>query len=75
MLTVDSFSFLIDQTKPKTGGLSYMKTLTLTALMLFTVVGHSFAGACGGSGTDADSAQINQSDSSDNKTADFRSGD
>ncbi len=52
-----------------------MKTLTLTALMLFTVVGHSFAGACGGSGTDADSAQINQSDSSDNKTADFRSGD
>lgn len=53
-----------------------MKTFTLAALMIFSVLGHSFAGgACGGSGTE-DSAHITSSDESkDEDQKDLRTND
>jgi len=54
-----------------------MKTFTLAALMIFSVLGHSFAGgACGGSGTEKDSAHITSSDEpKDEDQRDLRTND
>lgn len=53
-----------------------MKTFTLAALMIFSVLGHSFAGgACGGTGTETDSAHISSDDSKDEDSKDLRSED
>lgn len=52
-----------------------MKTFTLAALMIFSVLGHSFAGgACGGSGTEKDSAHISSDESKDEDSKDLRNG-
>lgn len=50
-----------------------MKTFTLATLMIFSVLGHSFAGgACGGTGTEKDSAHISSDDKKDQDSKDLR---
>jgi len=53
-----------------------MKTFTLAALMIFSVLGHSFAQNCGGTGNDSvHSSEIdadNAKKSEEGKSEDFR---